>query len=653
MNIEQGEGRSSELQRSPEEAGRMRETMQFLARAFSGSFGVRVLPGQGWACLLPEAIREIRLSDINLDKIDPKLLQPDRLSYPEEDLTIRSEEYLFGVLRHEIAELKFSRFRDLLEGQKMAQAEEFRPEDFHTLFNATNDCRVNNLEAAGSETARENIATYVREDLGPFFEKITDAPAPLQYAGLVMGNWARVLPGIENIEKLQGKITNPQVLAAYSKTAQAVERSSQVGSAPYYHILTEEIWPTFKELIEKYLEEETQNQFNQEQEEKKQAGTKGEGEPENFEDLPDEQKEQYRQRVREKLSQAEEEFNQQIGSRLIETYRDENGQLQIRFKEIPQEDIEKAEIEEQKLSQEEQVRLQQLQKEAEERARLLQAQATALRERKLGLTEGEQQIYNQHRRQVEKYIQQLVREIERTFPPKEKLGWVSGRPRGLRLEPRRLAREVATKHGHFFQAREMEEARLAVFTLLIDISGSMYNKGRIPAALESAIMMAEAFSRKEIPFEILVFAGHPLELKKFEEDYKGIAKRKMIGILRQEQGHDFYGHTDSGYSLDWAAKRLERKSLEDKIPGCLLMVTDGEPYPIAGHDGTEWELRRIAEGWQRTFPVVGIGIGSEIAPNIQNYFGKEFSVAEEDVGQLPKRLLQVLQNQFARMREIE
>ena len=438
------------------------------------------------------------------------------------------------------------------------------------------------------------------------------------------------------------------MIEVLERTSNALDRSYQVGAKEHSKILQEEIWSEYKKLVDQYIDEEAKNQFQEEQTQKQ-----PQREPQNFDDLNEGEKEDYRQKARQKLSEAENDFNQKTGSRSTETYQDENGESQIRFKEIAQEDIQNADEEEKKTTQEEKEKVEREKQEAQQRAQVLHGQATVLRERKTGLTEGEQRVYNEHRQKVEQYIKQLVKDIERTFPPKKELGWTSGKPRGARIDAKKLAREVATEHGHFFKSREIQETRTAAFTLLVDISGSMYNQSRIPSALEAAVMMAEAFSRKDIPFEILVFAGHPLELKKFSEDYKGIAKKKMIGILTPDQESDFYGATDAGFSLDWAAKRLERRSLEEGIPGCLIMVTDGQPEPVSEHSGAEWDLREISEKWQEKFPVIGIGIGSEIAGSIQNYFGKDFSVAEADVSKLPNRLLEVLKNQFSRIKQIE
>jgi hypothetical protein len=658
MNIEKGESISAEAIRSPEEIVRIKEKMRFISSSFTGNFNVRVLPGQGWACSLPEAVKTLKLADIDLDQIDPKLLRPDRLSYPEQDLYERDEDYIFGVLRHEIAEMKFSDFRALLSGQKMALEEGYKPEDYHTLFNATNDCRINNLEAAGSKTAKERLAGIYEEDLGSFFEKVQEAPVPLQYAALTMSRWASDFTKIEALKDLEAKIANQAVLDTFKKTFPALERVFQAGGKEHAKILQEEIWPQYKNLIEQYIEEEAKKEYQAKQAQAQpgqpQEDQTGETQEEmDFNDLPEEQKESYRQIAREKLSEAEQDFNQKTGSRSIETFQDENGEPQIRFKEISQEEIKKAEQEEETLTQEEKQQLEKNRQESEKRARILKGQASILRERKTGLSEGEQQLYNQHRQKIESYIKRLVRDIERTFPPKKELGWTTGKPRGARIDPKRLAREVVTEHGHFFKSREIQEIRTAAFTLLVDVSGSMYNRGRIPPAVETSIMMAEAFSRKNIPFEILVFAGHPLELKKFDEDYKGIAKKKIIGMLSQGQESGFYGATDSGFSLDFAAKRLEQKTLQEKIPGCLIMVTDGQPEPITEHSGAEWDLGDLASKWQKTFPVIGIGIGQEIAGNIENYFGREFAVAEPEVSRLPSRLLEVLRHQFERIKIIE
>lgn len=610
-----------------------------------------VTPGKFWAAILPEAAARLRQTEVDLDQVDKSLLTPDRIIYPEADLLNRPETYVFGVLRHEIGHLKYTDFRLLLEGQKFAQEENYQPLDFATLLNAVEDPRVNNLEMGTSQIAQERFAEIYRENFGPILEQMKLLPLPVQFSMLVNGEWAGVFPEIAergDFEKLTGQ-AEERVLEAYLETKAASQRATASPSArESYEIIRDEIWPIYKELIEQYLNQESQDQFQQDQEQAQAEGREGKMTG-NFEDLSEEQQREYQKRAREKLEEAEKEFNKLTFPRLMEMEERENGLFEAKSKELAGEELEKAQQLETEWQKAEEVREHQERQEREELRRQHLEQIRRLQERKTGLTEGERRLYDQYHREVRPFQQQLERKIDDIFPPEETYVWKPGFPRGTRIEPKRMAREIATERGRMFRRREIEiETKPAAFSLLIDASGSM-NGEKIRNALKGAIMTGEAFEKKNVPFEIIIFNDRPIVLKEFNRPYGGPEKKKVIGMLREVQNTPHCYNTDQGFSVDFAARRLQRKSLELDSTGAMIVYTDGEPNPVAEHSGEEWELQKIVQKWQKRFPVIGGGIGVGMQETINKYYGQSGVLVENPL-ELPVSLLKILERQFDRLR---
>ena len=200
-----------------------------------------------------------------------------------------------------------------------------------------------------------------------------------------------------------------------------------------------------------------------------------------------------------------------------------------------------------------------------------------------------------------------------------------------------------------FAKKEAPEVKEAAFTLLIDASGSMVTGGKIRQAVSAAIMMAEALSKKGVPFEIIAFNSQFFELKKFEEKYSGQKKMQMIGLLGLAQELSA-GATNISFALDKSAKHLNEWLKSNNAKGALITFTDGGPSPTAEYAGPEWEFGGIVNKWKDQIPLVGVGIGPGMEATISQYFGKR-GLSVPDVSKLPNALLKILESQLKRFKK--
>ncbi|MFH2013762.1 MAG: VWA domain-containing protein [Patescibacteria group bacterium] len=684
-------------ERSPQEIQELKDKLSFVARSLSKNFNLKFIPGKGWAAGLSEKFEKERRKhpNKNLEEFDEKLLTPEVMTYPENDLLERGEDYIFGVFRHEIGHIKHSDYQSLLEFQENAKKEGYKPLDLFVIYNAWEDGRSNTLEGKSSKAARFRIGTYLKEDVAEaLMHEFESKPLPIQYGALCWARGAESFIDDFDFEAMKSKIKDKKVLKAYEETEKYLNKylEESKGRKAFKDILWGKGWPIFKELIDKYIEDEAkknydesqsgseqsndQSQETQSQKSENQKGDEkqtekgepqsseqksdesksseeeskevGEGESKSWNELSEQEKEQYINQAREKLSQEEREFVKQLQPKSIETKEKEDGSIEINPQTINPKDVEKSESQEEEFKQKEKEQKQQIQQAKDEVVKDIKKSLETLKERETGLTKEDRELYGEYFSSVKKHINILVERLDEVFPSQEEAEWGSGHRRGKRIDVRKIAREIPTERGRFFKKKEVPEIKEAAFSLLVDVSGSMRGEN-IKEALRAAVLMAEAFSKKGVPFEILAFHAKLFELKKFDEDYFGKKKMKLMDLLN-EVSRNGSEDNDDGFAVEWAARRLQKRFLENDANGALIVFSDGEPDPIQEHRGPEWELHDIVDKWSKKIPLIGVGIGSGMEKTIKEYYGRN-GLPVPDVSKLPRELLNILKKQLARFEQ--
>lgn len=684
-----------EKERTPQEVIELKDRLRFVAKLMAKNFDLRVIPGDGWAAGLSERFQEERHKhpDKSLEEFDSTLLTPEVMMYPQKDLLERSEDYIWGVFRHELGHVKHSDYQSLMEAQEGAKQEGYNPMDLFVIYDAWEDGRSNNMEGQTSKTARHRLGVYLKEDISEAllldFEK---KPLPIQYGALCWAKGAESFIEGFNFEELKARIKDEKVLKAFEKTDEALGEylGERKGRKAFTNVLWQKGWPVFKELIDKYIEEEAKKSHEGKQKGSKEGdksrqqqqgrqGEKGEGKPEegkggqqpqegtegqgqkkqseqqtgksmpgqekSWDELSPEEKEQYINEAREKLTEQEREFVKRLQPKSIQMKERKDGTIEIKIESVTPEDVKQAEQEEQEFEGQKKKIEQETGKYKEAAIKEVKESLEKLKERETGLTKEERERYEEYFAEVKKYVGLLVEKLDEVFPPQEEVGWEGGQRRGKRVDTKKLAREIPTGHGRVFEKKDVLEIKEAAFTLLVDVSGSMQGN-KIEEALKAAMLMAEAFSRKGIPFEILAFHEKLLELKQFEDEYFGKKKLELMRVL-QEVGTSHARYNDDGYAVDGAARRLQKRLLANDAQGALIIFSDGRPEPSSAHSGSEWELHDIVNKWSRQVPLIGVGVGPGMESTIKEYYGKN-GLPVPDITKLPHALLDILRKQIAR-----
>ncbi len=684
--------------RTKEEAALLREKIKFVAQVMGQSYDLRLQPGSGWAMGLNEELAREREKHPHksLEEFDPKLLVPKVLIYPEKDLLERNEDYIWGVFRHELGHLKHSDYKSLLEFQPKVMKEGYKPSDAFVIFNGWEDGRSNNMEAGTSRTAKHRLGAYLKEDIAQAMQiDLNKKPLPIQFSAL---GWAKgAAPFIEgfDFEEFKNKITDPRVLDAYEKTKHFLDEflEERLGRVATEKILMGKAWPIFKKLIDNFLEDKAKDLCNKDKkkgEKPKESGSeksekketkdgdqeKKEPQPDqdkeetgkeneekldqgdessankekdreegdqDYENLPDEDKQKYKDEARKELDREEKEFNEMIKPKMIKLVKKPDGTFGIEIEGISPEMMEEIEFE---IEFEREESKKEPPKGGAKERDDLKKQLEELERRRTGLNKEEQEKYNEFFLPVKKYVDMLVRELDKIFPPKKEALWEGGYQRGKRIDMKKLAREIPTGTGKIFKRKEVLEPKNLAFSLLIDVSGSMHGQN-IREAVKAGIMMAEALSKKGIPFEILAFNANFFELKKFDDKYFGKNKLKILDALEFVGGQFGGSYNDDGYAIETAGIRLDRQFLKENANGALIVFSDGNPAPSPKHSDDKWELHKIVSEWSKKIPLLGVGIGEGMERTIREYYGSN-GVPVPDVDALPHALLKILKTQIAR-----
>jgi len=227
----------------------------------------------------------------------------------------------------------------------------------------------------------------------------------------------------------------------------------------------------------------------------------------------------------------------------------------------------------------------------------------------------------------------------------------AGRYRSGKLEMNRLWKQ---RRGDYrlFQRQEHGGRRQVAFCLLVDESASMQGQEKHRMAAKAAVLLGEALSRLQVPFEIIGFttAGFeareamrlgltpahvyrttrcsPLEhriYKSFDEPYRFVRTR-LSGIQPRHNNWD-------EEHLLFAHRRIRPRPEATHV---IVVLSDGQPNGDADH-----LIRAVALIEKQGCRVFGVGIGADFARRIYSnaVVVTEFhAMAESLVGLLAREL---------------
>ena len=244
----------SAAHRTPAERLELLKKCIVWAGVFSNQAGMQVLPSPDgtWACsvsaeatTLVEQYFQGELQSLRDYPVE--LFRPVRIFYAPEDLESDPEPVVLGTLWHEVGHALFTDFRLFYEGQRIAQDDGYLPSSWGLLANGLEDPWVNVKVSELTEVAAEQIVAMYRYHAERVSDKIKTAPLGAQFALNCPYYWftGENLPGLDPVVATVFAQLRPHIDAYF------------VGDSPEsnFELLKNEIWPVFKQLEDKQLQE--------------------------------------------------------------------------------------------------------------------------------------------------------------------------------------------------------------------------------------------------------------------------------------------------------------------------------------------------------------------------------------------------------------
>jgi hypothetical protein len=252
------------LKRSPEEIRKLKLLMAQIARLFSSSGKLSVVPGDGWAMGFKQGDKFVKilhdylngkLTADEFERLEEEIFKPTSLTYDETWFSERTVDELKGVTRHEVGHANNSDYRLMIKGQRLAKDDGCLPTSYMSSWNAIEDLWVNNREMYESETVRGQIKALYEGSRDKVLEEMRSGKSSLtRQLGMRktlewMKNEFKIVEQAD-LDELDSKYLDPRVVEAYKKTLDATKRfcNPKNSAEANFKIMSKEIWPVIKEL---------------------------------------------------------------------------------------------------------------------------------------------------------------------------------------------------------------------------------------------------------------------------------------------------------------------------------------------------------------------------------------------------------------------
>jgi len=583
-------------------------------------------PGAGWHWDFKE----------NVIRTDPK------------DLLEKPMDYLRFVISHEGGHRRISRTESI-------PVEEWRQPGFSFMMNAIEDPRDNNFVAESYPKFKEQMQLAYEQDLDfeakakeKASQKLGYQPRFMQAGFEYIKQWHREMQGQET--ELSADLPD-DVRAAVQSTIESAKDSwwrypsrqeadigGKIGKKKVdgetmiknyarlsYEINKDEIWPEFKKLVEKDLEDQKTQEFLKDmQQPGQESGEGGQGLPQELKDKlsPEEQKqlqeaiekaiedtkkgaekpegqgrgkpldmdslsEELKQKIKEYVDslpqEQKEKINEQARSALKDFEGGLNEELQGKLSDDPEK---KADRETSKAAEKESGKADQA--EGEDWGKQEKADTEDQRGRRKRIEQlfetGEKDSYHESLKEVSELVDVLTADLHDVFVKrkveKRETGYRSGRRWNIRKRIREKVAGIPLFKTEALEQKESESEEMDyAVTLMVDLSGSMQHDGKIQEAFKSAVVLAETLNNLDINFEIVGFQDDLLEFKSFDDHLDEAMREKLSQMILEVAGQNPGGHNrpidnDDGACLRQASEHLANQTQKNKF---LIVISDGLP----------------------------------------------------------------------------
>jgi len=258
--------------------------------------------------------------------------------------------------------------------------------------------------------------------------------------------------------------------------------------------------------------------------------------------------------------------------------------------------------------------------------------------------------YEATRREVVPIIDALENDLREIFTERRARRWLKGNPTGKRINMTQRMQErakgVPAVQSKAWERREMPTEEDYAITMLVDLSGSMRQDGKIQETFKAVVALSEVLNRLSIKTEIIGFNDRLYPYQSYGEEIAAQMREQMGGMLKEV--FDFSdnakaNYNDDGWALRQASERLAKQKESEKF---LIVLSDGRPeespsHPRSKHDLSR-EVRTILEETDQY--LVGLGIGPGTG-HVAHYY--PHSIADIAADKLPEKLATLLRNVIA------
>ena len=635
LNAKKDEPSGPEVEISEEELAERMDRLRAMGRTIGKDFAMKVEIGKerGW---------KYKFKPINTIEVDP------------EDVRRKGLDYCFGIIAHEGSHRRVSRM-------DFISKEQWQEPGFSFLMNAVEDPRVNNWVSKKYEGAADWLKQVYEEDLpvegridAKAKEKLGYTPKHIQYGMEVIRYWhtgkfSDDLPEdvrealkltIEHAENAYG------ILPGKEPTEEEIIKKAKL----MFGIVRLKIWPEYKKLVDKSIDDETLRQMIKEIIAKGELEPIGEGgEPMPLDEMPDGVREEIEKKLKEKLAGMTEEERDAILAAAEKKAKDLLDELEADLDKT----IKGKFSDQLETKADEKARIKVETKEAEEAKKRAKELAEARKEVNKKL-EAEKTDYERAFEEVKPYIDKVADDLMNVFIAKRFPQLKRGFPgQKLRLKGA-MKYEGQRDYKELFERRQTEERPDYGFLLLVDLSGSMSGQ-KIDETFKGAILFAEALAKVgatlgTVKVAIYGFQNKLIKYKDFDTELDDKTRKKM-SIMKKEvynQGeHNQSGYNNDGFCVDSAAVILREQGGSNKF---LVVLSDGQPAGdnlhrvprYAGLDPNE-ELvsvvKDISDAGDQYVLGIGLGPGTE---HVSDFYRNDLPNVENIPNVNVKKLSEVL-----------
>jgi uncharacterized protein with von Willebrand factor type A (vWA) domain len=567
-----------------------------LCRMVSGDIQVRVEvnPESGWHWDFEH----------NVVRCDPK------------DLLEKPLDYLRFVMQHEAGHRKISRVKGVIPDKIWNQ------KGFAFMMNAIEDPRMNNYVADIIPKFREEMIfsydldqKFAVEIKGIEIAKIGKSLRFRQAGFEYINLWLKEVKGIkkeidpslpEDVRAVVAQTleaardswltypTRSEVDKGTTIDGKKLDREETVTeyARASYNINLTEVWPLFKTLIDKDVED-LADEIKKDGKGKKEKTSDGSSEVSDQEqsEMTDEEAKDLAEKI---IGDIEKKLNEHFESQDISD--DKTPKI-----DIPTEDDARKYVDKKDESKESDTKASEFQKNLDEAKKQF-----AENERPRGL-------YQQTLKEVSPIINKLENELREIFIQRKRSSFVSGFRSGPQIDIRREIRSEITEmpDANIFLRRELPLEYDYAVEILIDLSGSMEGV-RIQEAYKAVVTICEALSNIGIKMSLTGFNDRLYQYKDFEQNYDDTLREKTenmnieVGIRREDGKESKAKYNDDAWAVKKVTDRIMSRKEKKKI---VFVLSDGLPVPSGKYTDTDLKKIIVDIEKQKIVHIIGLGIG--------------------------------------------